>query len=57
MFEMLFCLRFVTMLKQHLTPQSNVKRMHKYTGVAGKMSAKIIGVNTGKENRLLQENG
>jgi hypothetical protein len=45
------------MLKQRLTPQSNVKRMHKYTGVAGKMSAKIIGVNTGKENRLLQENG
>ena len=32
------------------TPLSNVKRMCKSTKIAGKMSAKIIGVNTEKEN-------
>jgi hypothetical protein len=32
-----------------LAPRSNVKRMRKFTEMATKMSAKIIGVNTGKE--------
>jgi hypothetical protein len=35
------------------TTRSNVKRMREHTEMAGKMSAKIKGVNTGKEKRLL----
>ena len=30
----------------------NAKRMHKYTEMAGKVSAKILGVNTGNETLL-----
>ena len=37
------------------TPRSNVKRMRDYTEMAGKMSAKIIGVNTGKEKVYYKE--
>jgi hypothetical protein len=30
----------------------NAKRMHKYTEMAGKVSAKILGVNTGNKTLL-----
>ena len=46
-------LTFFRGVSTRTTLRSNEKRMREYTEMAGKMSTKIIGVNTGKEKGLL----